>query len=117
MFVSSHDIGEVERLADWVGFIDQGRLVLAERVDSLLARFRRVEVTSEQTLTMPAIDRWLPEGAAGRMVRFMDTDHASLEAAARLAAAFPGAAIQTSPVSLREIFVALARHGAGNGAA
>src|SRR5687768_17638842 len=44
ILVSSHDIAEVERLADWVGFIDRGRLTLAERVDSLLARFRRVEV-------------------------------------------------------------------------
>jgi len=112
ILVSSHDIAEVERLADWVGFIDRGRLMLAERVDSLLARFRRVEVTMDDPPTMPVADRWLPEGTAGRMVRFIDTDHASPEAAARLAAAFPGAAVQTSPLSLREIFVALARRTA-----
>ena len=39
MFVSSHDIGELERLATWIGFIDRGRLTFAEPVSSLLARF------------------------------------------------------------------------------
>ena len=117
ILISSHDIAEVERLADWVGFIDRGRLTLSERVDSLLARFRRVEVTLEGASTMPVTDRWLVEGTAGRMVRFIDTDHASSDAAARIAAAFPGAAVQTSPLSLREIFVALARRAAGKEAA
>ncbi len=41
VFVSSHDVDEVERLADWIGVINRGRLVLAEPVSSLLARFRR----------------------------------------------------------------------------
>ena len=45
VLISSHDIEEVERLADWVGFIDAGRLALAEPVDSLLRRFRLIEVT------------------------------------------------------------------------
>jgi len=31
IFISSHDIEEVERLADWVGFINDGRLELVER--------------------------------------------------------------------------------------
>ncbi|HEV8395506.1 MAG TPA: ABC transporter ATP-binding protein [Vicinamibacterales bacterium] len=113
ILVSSHDIAEVERLADWVGFIDRGRLILAERVDSLLARFRRVEVTTDVPSAMPITDRWLLEGAAGRMVRFIDLDHSSPDAAARIAAAFPGAAVHTSPLSLREIFVTLARRAAG----
>jgi hypothetical protein len=59
---------------------------------------------------MPANDRWLPQGAVGRMLRFVDTDHSSPEATARISAAFPGADIRDSPMSLREIFVALARH-------
>jgi ABC-2 type transport system ATP-binding protein len=117
VLISSHDIGEVERLADWVGFIERGQLALAERVDSLLARFRRVEVTSESVVPMPVTERWLPEGAAGRIIRFIDTDSASPEAAARIAAAFPDAAVQMSPLSLREIFVALARRAAGSGSA
>jgi ABC-2 type transport system ATP-binding protein len=39
VFVSSHDIEEVERLADWIAFIDRRRLIFAEPVSSLLSRF------------------------------------------------------------------------------
>ena len=111
MLISSHDIEEVERLADWIGFLQDGRLVIAEPVESLLRRFCMVEVAFPETVgTMPANDRWLPQGAVGRMLRFVDTDHSSPEATARISAAFPGADIRDSPMSLREIFVALARH-------
>ena len=36
VFISSHDIDEVERLADWIGVINEGRLYLAEPVASLV---------------------------------------------------------------------------------
>jgi ABC-2 type transport system ATP-binding protein len=110
MLISSHDIEEVERLADWIGFIDRGKLALAEPVDSLLRRFRLIEVTGgDAALMMPRDARWLAQGTVGRMLRFIDTDHASPDAMARIAAAFPGADIRDVPLSLREIFVVLAR--------
>jgi len=37
IFLSSHDIDEVERLADTVGIVNDGRLVLAEGIESLQA--------------------------------------------------------------------------------
>src|ERR1022692_2662201 len=40
IFISSHDINEVEQLADWVGIIDTGRLNLAEPIADLQGRFR-----------------------------------------------------------------------------
>jgi ABC-2 type transport system ATP-binding protein len=118
VLISSHDIEEVERLADWVGFIDAGRLALAEPVDSLLRRFRLIEVTGENaTPSMPDEEHWLPQGTVGRMLRFVDTDHASPAAQARIASAFPGADVRDSPMSLREIFVALARRSSHKEAA
>jgi ABC-2 type transport system ATP-binding protein len=41
ILVSSHDLDEVERLADWIGYLDEGRLRIAEPVSALRARFRR----------------------------------------------------------------------------
>jgi ABC-2 type transport system ATP-binding protein len=118
MLVSSHDIEEVERLADWIGFIDRGKLALAEPVDSLLRRFRLIEITgADATLVMPRDARWLAQGTVGRMLRFIDTDHASPDAMARIAAAFPGADIRDVPLSLREIFVVLARSSSNKEAA
>jgi ABC-type multidrug transport system ATPase subunit len=111
VLISSHDIDDVERLADWVGFIKDGRLLFAEPVSALLERFRLVEVVSSEDTpaVMPADPRWLPHGTAGRTLRFIDTHHDAPDADSRIASAFPGSDIRTSPLPLREIFVTLAR--------
>lgn len=110
VFLSSHDVDEIERLADWVGFMSEGRLLFAEPVASLLARFRRVEVVStEQAADLPARSDWLPEARTGRMLRFIDTAHDRPDADARLAAAFRPASVHAAPMSLREIFITIAR--------
>lgn len=111
VFVSSHDVDEVERLADWVGFLQNGRLVFAEPVESLLKRFRLVEVVaaSDPAPSLPARPEWIAQGASGRTLRFVDTKHSDLEAESRIAATFPGATVATTPLALRDIFVTLAR--------
>jgi ABC-2 type transport system ATP-binding protein len=111
VLVSSHDIDEVERLADWVGFMREGQLQFAERVPALLGRFRLVEVVpaGDVVLDMPRVPHWLLHGTAGRTLRFIDTRHDHADAAARIATAFPGCDISASPLPLREIFITLAR--------
>jgi ABC-2 type transport system ATP-binding protein len=110
VLVSSHDIEEVERLAEWVGFIDRGRRLVAEPVTSLLNRFRLVEVIADEgTPSMPPNADWVLQGTAARTLRFVDTRHREEDADARLAAAFPRSEIRVSPMSLREIFITLAR--------
>jgi ABC-2 type transport system ATP-binding protein len=117
VFISTHDIDEVERLADWVGYLDSGRLRFAEPVPSLLNRFRRVEVIAEQPLgDLSAPDaHWLDRSTAGRTLRFVDANHTWPGAMERLASRFPGAEVHATPLSLREIFVVLARNQAGSG--
>lgn len=113
VFVSSHDIDEVERLANWVGIINNGVLELCESVAGLQARFRRVEVVlaGDAAPARPALpsDCLLPE-TSGRTVRFVDsaaTAHEREEALRRL---FPADVRMTAaPMSLREIFLTLAR--------
>ena len=114
VLVSSHDVDEVERLADWIGFINNGRLVLAEPIESLLDRFRLIEVVTERDVApeLPARPGWVRQGAAGRTLRFVDTAHDQPEAAQQIAAVFPGATIRNSRMSLRDIFLNLARSSA-----
>ena len=115
--VSSHDIDDVERLADWVGFIKDGRMQFAEPVSALLGRFRLVEIVpaSEAAPVMPADARWLPHGSAGRTLRFIDTGHDQSDALARIEAAFPACDIRIAPLPLREIAVTLARSSRSSG--
>jgi ABC-2 type transport system ATP-binding protein len=114
VFISSHDIDEVERLADWIAFLDRGRLLLAEPVASLLGRCRLVEVITpaDPPRLPPLAPTWLLQGVAGRTIRFIDTQHDSDDALGRIRSAYPDADVRVGPLSLREIFVGLARHAA-----
>src|SRR5438552_8011125 len=75
VFVSSHDIDEVERLADWVGVLNGGRLELAEPVAALQARFRRVDVTlaRDGNLGAGAPSTWLGLERTAHRVTFVDS--------------------------------------------
>ncbi|MDN5294171.1 MAG: type transport system ATP-binding protein [Eubacteriales bacterium] len=44
VFFSSHQLYEVERIADWVGMIVQGRLVFSSSMDDLKARHKKIKV-------------------------------------------------------------------------
>jgi ABC-2 type transport system ATP-binding protein len=66
VFLSSHNLAEVERVADRVGIIREGRMVAVEEIDRLrLVRARRMDVTFEHPLSAAVL-----EGVKGaRVVR------------------------------------------------
>ena len=112
VFISSHDIDEVERLADWIGILNQGRLELAEPVISLLGRFRQIDVTVDGDAHVPAgmPPAWIVPEASGHMVRFVDTAFDEPSLGPEVRTLMPGARdISATPMSLRSIFIALAR--------
>jgi ABC-2 type transport system ATP-binding protein len=112
VFLSSHDLDEVERLVDTVGFIDAGTLVLAEPFEHLHARFRRVEVTlagDARAEHVSRTDTWIGGQRAGRVVRFVDTQYVEGETERRVAERYTPAAIDVHPMTLRDIFVAIVR--------
>lgn len=113
VFVSSHDIEEVQRLADRIAIINRGKLALDETSDSLQARFRAVEIVLPDGVTAPASHPadWMHIEQAGRTLRFIASQHQEDESlGASIRSLLPGAAShQARAMSLREIFVALAR--------
>ncbi len=110
VLVSSHDIEEVERLADRIALLESGRLKFAENTETLLGRFRRIEVaqdTAWQPTELPA--SWLNwQSGAGR-ISFIESayDREATEGLCRKH--FPFASVQAHPMTLREIFITLAR--------
>jgi ABC-2 type transport system ATP-binding protein len=116
VFVASHDIGELELLADWVGFLAAGRIQLSEPMDVLKQRFKCVEVSSADAVQFSAlgfpIDVWSQDRSGERTSALVSHGGpASLDAALR--ARFPGATkVEVRDASLRELFVALARRAA-----
>jgi ABC-2 type transport system ATP-binding protein len=111
VFISSHDIDEVERLADYVGVIDSGRSKLNESAESLLMRFRRIEVNLQGHTPfmegMPA--EWLAPDRVGERVTFVDSRYSDGTAEVLYQKHFPEAMVSSLPMTLREIFLTLAR--------
>ena len=120
VFVSSHDIDEVERLADTVAILDGGRLFLSEPLADLQARFRQIEVVADGLAPVPAArpTHWLEVEAAGARVQIVESEYREGESEREARLAFPEArTVTVEPLSLREILVVLARRFrlSGNG--
>jgi ABC-2 type transport system ATP-binding protein len=124
IIVSSHDIDEVERLADDVGFLAGGRLLVREPADVLRGRFRRVEVVGgglAGQVPAKAPGDWLEaRRPAENVLQFAHCAFKDGGTQAELAAMFPSSSVSARTMSLREIFLVLARQqqaGAGKEAA
>ncbi len=112
IFISSHDIDEVERLADWVGIIDKGTLIINEKTEDLQRRFRQVELTLTEPFSSPISfpEEWLLPEQKGRAIRFTDTQYQEGTSEKRIQSLLPQCVnIVTQGMSLREIFVVLAK--------
>jgi ABC-2 type transport system ATP-binding protein len=102
----------VERLADWVGIIDRGMLMVNEKIEDLQHRFRQVEVTLSEVLSLPVSfpKEWLMPEQKERAVRFIDTQYEEGISEKRIQSILPRCMdIVVQGMSLREIFVVLAK--------
>jgi ABC-2 type transport system ATP-binding protein len=112
VWISSHDIEEVERFADRVAIIDAGRVDLQEDVDTLRDRFRSVELWFEDEPELPPAfpGGWLNAQVSGRTITFSDSKYDEDRSQEVLAQCFPAnRRMEVRRMTLREIFVALAR--------
>ena len=106
VFFSTHDIAEVEKLADQIIILERGRLELSESLEMLQQRFRRVQLFAPlpEDLSLASVldlqrgegnasftlTQWTPEVDGSLRERF-------------------GSAAEVRPMSLQDIFLVLAR--------
>ena len=114
IFLSSHDLAEIESFASHVGYLEEGKLRFSEELTSLAARFREVEITldAERPLPVGLPRSWLQLKAAGPVVRFVESQFDDSRTAGDIRAAFgdvPQVAFRA--MGLRAIFLAMARRG------
>jgi ABC-2 type transport system ATP-binding protein len=105
MFFSSHQLSEVELIADHVGIIDRGKMAACGDLDEMKARYRRLQVVFDGSLELPS--RW-PDGVEsvrqeGRVVSILASNN--VEAIVGQALSLPGASVESFPVTLKEIFL------------
>jgi ABC-2 type transport system ATP-binding protein len=118
VFISSHDLGEIESFASHVGYLDAGRLRFSEEINVLNERFRDVELTLEAPPTLPADlpSSWLQVTTAGRLVKFVESRFDPERTTAQIGTAFASVRqVSFNPMSLRSIFLATAKARAKGG--
>src|SRR5664280_2089758 len=112
LFLSSHDLAEIESFASHIGYLEEGRLLFSEEMTTLSNRFRQKEYAVYQASTPPKLpDAWMEFERSGSLVRFTHSQFDSeAEARAEIATLFPTAGdAEFVPMSLRSIFLANAR--------
>jgi ABC-2 type transport system ATP-binding protein len=113
ILLCSHDIGELEMLADHVGILHHGRMIVSETMDELRARFKRVTIQlPSDSVALPSIqdESWLGVDRAARRVEFLTSRLSPRPLAATLRDRFQDAErIDIEDASLREVFVGLVK--------
>lgn len=112
VFISSHDLAEIESFATHVGYLEMGKLRFSEEMSSLTQRFREVELTFDEPPVMPAQfpKTWMHVSSAGTVVRLIESQFDTEKTSAAIGASF-GKVKDASftAMSLRSIFLAMAR--------
>jgi ABC-2 type transport system ATP-binding protein len=111
IFFSSHQLSEVERIADDIVMIDRGQLVLMSSLDDMRQHYRVVTAgfTTEPTedyCRLPGVER---VQVSGRQVTIVASRNA--DEIARRAKELGAVSIEIAPLTLREVFLAKVRGG------
>lgn len=115
VFISSHDLADIERFTSHIGYLDRGRLQFTEDMNSLIQRFREVEVTTDAQSRMTREHwpvNWLNPEQSSAMVRFVETNFESERTLAEVRRVFGDTRhVELKAMPLRSIFVTLAKAG------
>ena len=110
IFFSSHQIAEVERIADRVCIIDHGQLVADLSLDDMRQEYRRITLgfTSEPPVAdfhMPGVEHVRTSGR--QMDVFVSRNAAAVVERARRAAVV---SLDVTPLTLRDVFLETVQH-------
>jgi ABC-2 type transport system ATP-binding protein len=114
IFISSHDLSEIESFASHVGYLEGGRLQFSEEMTSLSGRFREIEVTLTEPAAAPGAwpGAWINVERSAAVVRFVDTQFEHDRTIAEVHRVFQAPQqVTVNAMPLRSIFVTLAKAG------
>jgi ABC-2 type transport system ATP-binding protein len=110
ILISSHELTEIETFTTHVAFMQNGRLLLQEGIDSLQSRFREVSVTlsAVKELPQPLPAGWLLPAIEAHRLRFIDSDYENdSRLYQQLTRHFGAVKVDCEPMPLRAIANAL----------
>lgn len=105
VFFSSHQIAEVERIADDVCILDKGRLMVDASLDDIRESYRRIDLSfaslpAEREFQIPGVESIETRGHQMSVFASGNT-----EGIVERARDFHANSIEVAPVSLREVFL------------
>jgi len=105
VFFSSHQIAEVDQIADHVAIVDRGRAVIAGSLDDLRERYRRVQLVFDgdapaAAFRSPGVERIR---RSGRVLSVLSS--AGADGIVDEARALNPVSVDVAPVTLKEIFL------------
>ena len=111
IFISSHELVEIESFTTHVAFLQEGRLLLQESIDALQSRFREVSVTlsAVKEPPRPFPENWLLPEIEGHRFRFIASQFDE-RVSVQLTRHFGAVKVETERMGLREIANALMQH-------
>ncbi len=113
ILISSHELTEIETFTTHVAFMQNGRLLLQEAIETLQSRFRQVSVTlsAVKDLPQPLPDGWLMPEIEGHRLRFIDSNFDNdAQLHQRLVQHFGAVKVESEPMPLRAIANSLMQH-------
>jgi ABC-2 type transport system ATP-binding protein len=114
IFLSSHDLAEIESFASHVGYLENGRILFSEEMAVLSDRFREVTVTLAAPAGLPPNlpQAWLLPETADCVVRFIHSEYRGEGSEREVAGIFTSARdVACEAMPLRSIFLAIAKSG------
>jgi ABC-2 type transport system ATP-binding protein len=105
VFFCSHQISEVDQIADRVVIIDRGRVVLTGALDDLREKFRRIQLVFDgeapaYQFRVPGVER---VARKGRVLTVLSS--AGADSVVQEARALHPVSVDVTPVTLREMFL------------
>jgi ABC-2 type transport system ATP-binding protein len=110
ILISSHELTEIETFTTHVAFMQNGRLLLQEAIETLQLRFRQVSVTlsAVKALPQPLPAGWLLPEVQGHRLRFIDSRYENDPLLCQqLTRHFGAVKVECEPMPLRAIANAL----------
>lgn len=111
--VSSHDIEEVDKLADHIVMLNNGAVLLSDSTADLLEKHRKIQIVLPPDFSdlPPLPSHWQAVERSGRVLRFMETNYHEEAFHQTIQQLFPHCtSIDINHYKLRELFVQLVKN-------
>lgn len=106
VFLSSHQLAEVERIADWVGIIEKGKIVLETRLEDIRQNYRLIRAAAQTAPAVSSPDLVAVQSSGNFWSYLVARDAEDFAAMLR---AKGMTILEILPVSLGEVFLGLTR--------